>query len=116
MIVLKWFHSVLPHIEKDPQYQGDPVCYRVLVINIYESILQLQECNRQTRALILSIAVCYCAKLQHRDEFEEFISQLVFSSLVINTLSFLNINDACTVFRREIRRYVFSVYQNISAT
>ncbi|XP_065899482.1 E3 ubiquitin-protein ligase rnf213-alpha-like isoform X2 [Dysidea avara] len=66
MIVLEWFNFILPEIEKDPLYQTDDV---------------LQRCNRQTRALILSIAVCYYAKLQCREEFEEFIISQLYSAL-----------------------------------
>ena len=72
-------------------------------------ILQLQGCNRLTRALILSIAVCYYAKLQCRDKFEEFISPLLISSpSLMSTLFSLNINvdDPRTVFKKEIVKYV----------
>ncbi|XP_065899490.1 E3 ubiquitin-protein ligase rnf213-alpha-like isoform X3 [Dysidea avara] len=85
MIVLEWFHSVLPDIES--QYQGDNI-----------------GCNHQTRALILSIAVCYYAKLQRREDFEEYISPLLISSFFMNTLFMLRIDDARTVFKREIIR------------
>ena len=65
--------------------------------------LQLQGCDRQTRALILSIAVCYYVKLQRRKEFEKFISPLIISS---SPMTSLNIDD---VFRKEITRYLFLV-------
>jgi len=68
---------------------------------------QLQGCNRETRALILSIAVCYYAKLQQREEFEEYISQLLISSVLKTALFMLNIDDPRTVFKKEIIKYLY---------
>jgi len=106
MIVLEWFHSVLPHIEKDPLYQKENIvcpCIYVQFCNIRVTTSQLQGCNRQTRALILSIAVCYYAKLQQREEFEEFISPLLISSFLRTTLF---LDDPCAVFKKEIIKYI----------
>ena len=55
----------------------------------------VQKCDRHTRALILTIAVCYYAKLQCREDFEQYVAPL----LIRNT------PNAPTIFRGEIKRY-----------
>ena len=93
MIVLDWFHSVLHHVEKD--LPKESVCYYIAINFVcLESLNCVQKCDRHTRALILTIAVCYYAKLQHREDFEEYIAP----RLMINT------PNAPKIFREEIQR------------
>ena len=70
-----------------------------MVNAIMMHFLQLQRCNRQTRALILSIAVCYYAKLQCREEFEEFIISQLYSAL------YMPMHDD-EIFKKEVILYV----------
>ena len=54
----------------------------------------VQKCDRHTRALILTIAVCYYAKLQCREDFENYIAPLLIK----------NAPDAPKIFKEEIIR------------
>ena len=58
----------------------------------------VQNCKRLTRALILAIAVCYYAKLQCRERFENYIAPLLMR----------NTPNAPIIFREEIKRYLIS--------
>ena len=58
----------------------------------------VQKCERHTRALILTIAVCYYAKLQHRQSFENYIAPLLMK----------NTRNAPIIFREEIERYLLN--------
>ena len=58
----------------------------------------VQKCDRHTRALILTIAVCYYAKLQCREDFEQYIAPLLM----------INAPDAPRTFKEEIIRYIIS--------
>ena len=58
-----------------------------------------QKCDRHTRALVLTIAVCYYAKLQYREDFEEYIAPLLMR----------NTPDAPKIFKKEIKKYFISV-------
>lgn len=58
-----------------------------------------QKCDHHTRALILTIAVCYYAKLQYREDFEEYIAPLLMR----------NAPDAPRIFKEEIRWYFISI-------
>ena len=51
--------------------------------------------------------MCYYAKLQQREEFEEYISQLLISSVLKTALFMLNIDDPRTVFKKEIIKYLY---------
>ena len=48
---------------------------------------------------MLTIAVCYYAKLQYREDFENYIAPLLIR----------NAPDAPKIFKKEIRRYLFLV-------
>ena len=50
---------------------------------------------------MLTIAVCYYAKLQWREEFENYIAPLLMR----------NAPDAPEIFKEEIRRYFISIVQ-----
>ena len=54
----------------------------------------VQKCDRHTRALILAIAVCYYAKLQCREDFEQYIAPLLMR----------NAPNAPILYREEIKR------------
>ena len=54
----------------------------------------VQKCDRHTRALILAIAVCYYAKLQCREDFEQYIAPLLMR----------NTPNAPILYREEIKR------------
>ena len=98
MIVLEWFHSVLDHIEEDNLYEDIKLvhnCFSVMYILKYLIFCFAQKCDRHTRALILTIAVCYYANLQCRENFEKFIAP----QLIRNAL------DASRMFKEEITRY-----------
>ena len=95
MIVLKWFHSVLGHIEKDDVYKDTVNNFIMISIITFKFV---QKCDRHTRALILAIAVCYYAKLQFREDFEQYVAPL----LIRNT------PNAPIIFREEIIRYLIS--------
>jgi len=71
----------------------------MLRVGLINMTFQLQRCDRQTRALILSIAVCYYAKLQTRDDFERFISPLIIPYTTDD-------DDARKIFTKEIIRYL----------
>ena len=58
-----------------------------------------QTCDRHTRALVLTIAVCYYTKLQYREDFEKYIAPLLMR----------NAPDAPKIFKEEIRRYFTSI-------
>ena len=64
----------------------------------------VQKCDRHTRALILTIAVCYYAKLQHREDFEKYIAPLLIR----------NAPDAPKIIKEEIIRYFIFIVSELT--
>ena len=74
MIVFEWFYDKSKLIEDELKNQKNykvSMLYRFLNIFIFISVMQ--QVDSVVRSLIMAVAVCYHARLQERDDFENSI-------------------------------------------